>query len=324
MNTPRSIHPAIRVYSEPVKKGTHRWAFIDDSGEYIHKQSEDKQDLDLLGTCYLCHRKSGSQSMFVEVIESPTAPEILELVDRFDVSIEALMTQKSIHIKARAPFNCCPMRIPFAHGARTAVYPICFECQLLLGVPMDQGAPGKEENMSKHIIMTGRTIEDGVKYNGPCCYLCGRREGEDSLSFVEHYSGNKMQKEEVRVRVSLKKVTRVAVKDRPALYYLCQECNAILGLPDNLVLTEDGEPINPEGSAPRENQRALPERSVADVMSNISDHLDRFSDLSNIDKGMPGEEFIRGASSVIASVGPDIFLQQLLASYQRKQKRRKK
>lgn len=322
MNTPRSIHPAIRVYSEHVEKGSHRWAFIDDSGEYIHKQSEDKQDLKLLGTCYLCHRKSGSRSMFIEVHEPPTVPEVLKLSEHFDVSIEALMAQKIIRIKAGAPLDCCLMRLPFAHGARTAVYPICFECQLLLGIP-DQDAPGKEENMSKHIIMTGRVIEEGKEYLGPCCYLCGRREGEDSLSLVEHYSGNKLQKEEMRVRVSLKEITR-DVAGRPAMYYLCQECNTILGLPDNIVFTEDGETVAPEGSLPRENQRPLPEKSVEEVMGSLSEQLDRFSDLSNIGKGMTEDDFVRGASRVIASVGPELFLQQLLANNRKLIKRVKK
>jgi hypothetical protein len=208
----------------------------------------------LFNSCYFCGR-IGETPTHYHRFDTGTRWEIMEkfnITERdLDLHEEKGLYENNIfHTEGPVPLLIKGYGIKFRE--KFWIYQLCPECQPLLKLPHYESII-EETNMNTVLLLTGRAMKTGNETR-KSCYFCGRHEGTDYK------------------------------------YFLCPECEVLLGLSPRIVLTEDGGHVNGES------------------------FFEAFNKYTDINNAFKDADFVKKAAALINSIGAEEFLNQLISN----------
>jgi hypothetical protein len=246
--------------------------------------------LKMISSCYFCGRPTSSPTGFFR-FDSGSKWELMQKLhieeEVFDQH-ELNGTYNNGVLSQAGVVDLLTTGYGINFREKTWVYQLCPECQPLLNLPELDPSISKETNMETVLLLTGRALKTGNEVHGKGCYFCGREEGTDSVNLIRKPDGNF---EMLQVALSLKEVIRVPNEGQTFKYFLCPECEILLGLSPRIALTDD---------------KTVGEEPITKLM-------DQYTDIKNSNK----EDFVKKAAALIQSIGAEEFLCQLVGNFQK-------
>jgi hypothetical protein len=241
----------------------------------------------LFNSCYFCGR-IGETPTHYHRFDTGTRWEIMEkfnITERdLDLHEEKGLYENNIfHTEGPVPLLIKGYGIKFRE--KFWIYQLCPECQPLLKLPHYESII-EETNMNTVLLLTGRAMKTGNETR-KSCYFCGRHEGTDSVNLLANSDGSYQI---LQAELYLKEVIRAVSETGTYKYFLCPECEVLLGLSPRIVLTEDGGHVNGES------------------------FFEAFNKYTDINNAFKDADFVKKAAALINSIGAEEFLNQLISN----------
>ena len=249
----------------------------------------------LINSCYFCGRIADSPTNFIRT-DTGTKWELMQTLGLSEDALDkcealGLYQNGTLFHAGSVALELVGYGISFRE--KLWLYQLCPECQPLLDLPF-LGEQNQEVDVNTVLLMTGRAIKTGNETH-KACYFCGRREGTDSVSLSQRPD---KEFDLLQAELTLREVIRAVGKESTHKYFLCPECEILIGLSPRIVMTEDGGNVDGES---------------------FFEMLNKYTDIRNAFKD---KNFVKKAAKVINSIGAEEFLNQLISNLPQSKKRK--